>query len=146
MFKFFLKNRKNHKGENKEYFKHLVSIAHKDGYLDKLEVSMLCKIGEKLGLGTSNIQKLINGHNPHEILSLPKSNKERFDQLYDVICIMLADDEITEEEIDFSTKLAKRLGFGEATVGELVRTILYDIEVGSDKDLIVEHAKKIIDL
>lgn len=146
MFKFFLKNRENHKTENKEYFKHLVSIAHKDGYLDKHEVSLLCKIGEKLGLGTSNIQKLINGHNPHELLSLPKTDKERFDQLYDVICIMLADDEITEEEIDFSTKLARRLGFGDAIVGELIRNIHYDIETGSDKDVVEEHVKKIIDI
>jgi uncharacterized tellurite resistance protein B-like protein len=144
MLKFFLRNKENHKDENIEYFKHLVSIAHRDGHLDKYEVSLLCKIGEKLGLGTSTIQKLLNTHNPHEILSLPKTDKERFDQLYDVISIMLADEEITEEEIEFCTKLARRLGFKAEIVGELVRNIHYDMETGSDKSIIEKNVNKIL--
>jgi uncharacterized membrane protein YebE (DUF533 family) len=146
VLKFFLKNKDSHRNENQEYFKHLVAIALHDGLLDKQEVILLCKIGAKLGLGASIIQDLIHAYSPHKILSLPKDNQERFDQLYDVICIMLADEEITEEECDFCMKLAKRLGFKSDIVGELVRIIHYDIELGTDKPIILNHVRKLIDL
>ncbi len=126
--------------KNTDYFKHLVSIAFRDGYLDDNEVGLLCKFGSKLGLGTSIISDLIQNYKPYEIIALPKDPNEKFDQLFDLICIMLADDEIEEEEIDFCVNIASKMGFHENVVGALVRRVSMGIEEGHDKETIRKEA------
>ncbi|MFQ3575111.1 MAG: hypothetical protein SNJ77_01625 [Cytophagales bacterium] len=105
MFDFFSSKRNK---SNHDYFKLLVAIAHRDGVLDNAEVDVLCKIGNRLGLGTNLIQELINGHREHYIMELPTEPEQKFDQLFDLISIMLADNEILDEEIDFCVKIAKK--------------------------------------
>lgn len=129
------KDKKHH-----DYFKLLVAIAHKDGNLDKSEVAVLCNIGNRLGLGTNLIQELINGHREHYIMELPTEPGQKFDQLFDLISIMLADNKILDEEVDFCVRIATKMNFNPHIVGTLVRRILMGIEHGDDKETIKNEA------
>lgn len=143
MFNF--NNKHSNQDTKKQYFKLLVSVAYQDGFLDKSEIVWLCKIGENLGLGINAIKDLINSYKSYEIISLPQGSKEKFEQLYDVICIVLADDYLSESEIEFCIKLAKKLGFKQEIVGQLVRQIHFDIEKGLSKELIEKEVSYLID-
>jgi hypothetical protein len=141
MIRFFrTKKEKDENCENCDYFKLLIAIAYKDGDLNAHELDILCKIGIRLGLGTNLITQLINNHKEHYVIELPTDPYEKFDQLFDLISIMLADDEIKDEEIDFCVNIAKKLNFDIEIVGALVRRIFMGIESGKDKEIIRNEA------
>ena len=109
--------------ERKSHFKNLVMLALSDGNLDDKEHGVLCAVGQKWGLSEAQANDVLA--NPDRVkFILPNDPEERFHQLYELVVMMLADGEITADEMDLCVTLAAHMGFRPSTVKELVEKIV----------------------
>lgn len=107
----------------KSHLANLVAIAKSDGNFSVAEKRLIFDIGVKNGLSTDEVKKIIRSDKPIE-LKVPDNDSERFDELYDLNLMMLADGEVTEDEISNCIELAEKLGFKKHITGVLVRRIV----------------------
>lgn len=127
----------------KSHLRHLVRLAMSDGVLHHEEVAFIKKIGKKNGLSDSTVKNIIK--NPTSVdIEIPKSSKERFNQIFDLVQLMMRDDEVNDAEMDFCMDIANRLGFRKVIVGVLVAKITRGIADGLSRKEILEEAKPFV--
>jgi uncharacterized membrane protein YebE (DUF533 family) len=100
----------------------LAALAKADGHVDDREMNFIITVGKKNGVSASEVRKLVEG-NSNCLSDLPSNDSERFDQIFDLVDMMLADGIVDETEMDFCIMMAEKLGFRQAIVGVLVRKI-----------------------
>jgi len=133
MFSFFeneqVKRVKNH-------IMNLGALAKVDGHIDPTELNYIILIGQKNGMKPDEVKSLIaNSGTIKQIL--PENDSERFDQIYDLVEMMLADGIVDDNEMEFCMEMAAKLGFRKAIVGVLVRKISIGVKDGLSR----EHIK-----
>ncbi|WP_028980086.1 TerB family tellurite resistance protein [Sporocytophaga myxococcoides] len=124
----------------KQHLRNLVFLAKVDGKLNEVERDLIFRIGLKYGLKDYFIAELIE-EVPDFDFRLPASDYERFDQIYDLVQLMVSDGIVDDHELDFCVDMAERLGFRKAVVGVLVRKISQGVSNGQNKDLIRKEAE-----
>ncbi|GAL86466.1 hypothetical protein MYP_3695 [Sporocytophaga myxococcoides] len=124
----------------KKHLRNLVFLAKVDGKLNEVERDLIFKIGLKYGLKDYFIAELIE-EVPDFDFRLPASDYERFDQIYDLVQLMVSDGVVDDHELDFCVDMAERLGFRKAVVGVLVRKISQGVSNGQNKELIRKEAE-----
>ena len=130
MFNFF-ENEQTKKIKN--HLQNLGALAKVDGHLDALELNYIIAIGQKNGFKPEEVKSLVaNSHNSH--FHLPENDSERFDQIYDLVEMMLADGIVDDNEMEFCMEMAAKLGFRRAIVGMLVRKITMGVKDGLSRD------------
>ncbi len=127
----------------KSHIRHLVRLAQSDGVVHKKEEKFIKKVGRENGLSDSDIKKIIDSPTSVDIV-IPKSKEAKFDQLFDLVVMMLKDDEVNDAETDFCMMLANRLGFRKIIVGVLVSKIQRGISEGLSKKEILKEAEAFI--
>lgn len=121
----------------KNHLKNLISLAKADGKISEKELELIYKAGAKIGFRENEISSILEdtklnpGYN-----ELPGNDSERFDQIFDLIQMMMADGEIDDAEMDFCILIAEKLGFRKAIVGILVRKISLGLNSGREKETI----------
>jgi hypothetical protein len=113
----------------KSHIANLVSIAQSDGNFSIGEKRLIFDIGKRNGISVEKIKKIIKSEEPIKF-KIPKSDSERFDRIYDLVLMSLADSTKTEDELEVCIELAEKLGFRKAICGVLVRKILMGINAG----------------
>jgi hypothetical protein len=94
-----------------------------DGKIENIEFDYILSLAEKCYMDKSEVQRVLD--NPGEIRFYPpKTLRERFDQIYDLITVMLVDGEIHHRELSLCKAFAIRLGFRPAIVDDLIRRII----------------------
>ena len=134
MFNFFESD------ETKKIKSHLLNLgalAKVDGHIDSTEMNYLITIGTKNGLKPDDVRTLL-AHTDKVKLEIPTNDSERFDQIFDLVEMMLADGIVDDNEMDFCIDMASKLGFRKAIVGVLVRKISMGVKDGHSRD----HIKK----
>jgi uncharacterized membrane protein YebE (DUF533 family) len=133
MFNFFeneqTKRLKNH-------LLNLGALAKVDGHIDAAELNYIIAIGQKNGMKTEEVKSLM-ANSDSVTFHLPDNDSERFDQIYDLVEMMLADGIVDDNEMDFCQEMATKLGFRKAIVGVLVRKITMGVKDGLSR----EHIK-----
>lgn len=129
------------KKQNKEFFVHLVKIAMADGIIWHTELELLQRMGRKLGFTEPEIKNLIDmaakeDHNP------PYELAKRFEQLYDVVYMTLADGQIDNHEMRLASGFAAKSGFKESEIPALLVMIMRGIKDGKDAEDLFETYKK----
>ncbi len=124
----------------KKHLRNLVFLAKVDGKLNEVERDLIFRIGLKYGLKDYFIAELIE-EVPDFDFRLPASDYERFDQIYDLVQLMVSDGVVDDHELDFCVDMAERLGFRKAVVGVLVRKISQGVSNGQNKDMIRKEAE-----
>lgn len=82
------------------HIKNLIALGLADGYLDKDETNLIFRIGINAGLTPNDVQRLLE--RPESIQFYPPdSYRERIEQLYDMVMVMMVDGEFHENEIMF---------------------------------------------
>lgn len=119
----------------KAHLKNLVALAKVDNFIAKTERELIYRIGERNGLSEESVENIIEETSTSEA-HIPLNDSERFDDLFDLVHLMLVDGIIHESEIDFCMNMAERLGFKKAIVGVLVRKISMNIVNGLNKEAI----------
>ncbi len=123
----------------KDHIKNLIALSRVDGIVSEQEREHIFKIGIKYGFKEYEVDELLH-EAPNFEIRVPKNNEERFDQIFDLVQMMLSDGVIEGNEMDFCIDMAERLGFRKAIVGVLVRKISEGVSSGQSKDAIRKEA------
>ena len=123
----------------KSHLLNLAALAKADGHIDAREMSFILAVGKKNGIDTSEVKELISGAKGASA-ELPTSDSERFDQIYDLVEMMLADGIVDDNEMDFCIMMAEKLGVRQAIVGVLVRKISQGVKDGVPQEQIKEES------
>lgn len=124
----------------KNHLRNLVALSSADGNIDDSEKDILIKIGTRKGLKKIEVEKIID--NPGNTNFVPAtSDDERFEQIYDLVELMLADGIAEDNELHFCVEMAEKLGFRKAVVGVLIRKITLSLLEGLDKETIKKEVR-----
>lgn len=129
---------------NKDYFISLIQVSKTDGQIAPVELDMLYKEGKKFGLTDPEIEKLIENESTHHYHA-PYSLNEKFDHLYNVSVLILADEIVTENEKKLLRKFAIEAGFEDEIIEDLINLLLDGISNNVEEDdLFRDFRKKIL--
>ena len=123
----------------KGHLLNLAALAKADGHIDEREMSFILAVGKKNGMSAADIKELVSGSKGASA-ELPSNDSERFDQIYDLVHMMLADGVVDDNEMDFCIMMAEKLGFRKAIVGVLVRKISQGVKDNLPHDRIKEES------
>lgn len=126
---------------NKEAFLHLVQISKADGKINKDEMELLHKAGKKFSLTDPEIDHLIHSERDHHYHP-PYSLQEKFDHLYNIGEIILADDVVKEGEKKMIKRFAIEAGFEYSKIDALIDIVLKGIEKNTPEEELFEKFKK----
>jgi hypothetical protein len=115
---------------------HLLNLA---ALAKAREMNFILAVGKKNGLSQSEVQALVSGSKGTSN-DLPTNDSERFDQIFDLVDMMLADGVVDETEMEFCIMMAEKLGFRKAIVGVLVRKISQGVKDGLPRERIKEES------
>ncbi|TRX61780.1 TerB family tellurite resistance protein [Fulvivirga sp. M361] len=88
----------------------LIQLAEVDKHFSHLEREMIFNLAKKKQFPSNQVKELIR--NPEPIGTLGAlSSEQRFDYLYNIIDLMLADKKIFDTEVLFCKDIAIKLGF-----------------------------------
>jgi uncharacterized tellurite resistance protein B-like protein len=127
----------------KSHIKNLIALAKADGVVSDSEKEYIYKVGDKHGLKSAEIDTMIL-ESSNEEMKIPSNDSERFDQIFDLVQMMLADSSIDDNEMDFCIMMAEKLGFRKAIVGILVRKISIGLSTGLDKEAIKKESENFL--
>ncbi|RZK36836.1 MAG: TerB family tellurite resistance protein [Hymenobacter sp.] len=117
----------------------LASLAKADGHIDDREMNFIITVGKKNGMSAPSVRKLVSGQTNCDS-DIPTNDSERFDQIFDLVDMMLADGVVDETEMDFCIMMAEKLGFRKAIVGVLVRKISQGVKDAVPREHIKEES------
>jgi uncharacterized tellurite resistance protein B-like protein len=127
---------------NKEAFIHLVQISRTDKSVSKEELALLHREGKKFGLTDPEIDDLMHSHRGHHYTP-PYSLDEKFEHLYQVAQMILADEVIRESEKRMIKKFAIEAGFSDKTIDKLIDLLFKGITNNvSEEELLKEFRNK----
>lgn len=123
------------------HIKNLVALAASDGELDKNELDLIFRIGARVGLSRDELLRIIQ--RPESIsFRAPEYFRERIEQLYDMVLIMMIDGEIHENEVALCKLTAIRLGFKHQVIDQMVHDVIDMIAKGLALDIILSNLEK----
>jgi chorismate mutase len=127
---------------NKEAFLHLIQVSRTDKNISKQVLDLLHKKGRKFGLTDPEINRLIESERDHHYHQ-PYSLQEKFEHLYQVAQMILADEVVDEREKKMIRKFAIEAGFSDKTIEKLIDLLLRGVKNNeSEEDLLKEFRKK----
>jgi hypothetical protein len=139
IFNFFEHPEKKH---NKDYFVQLVRSAKSDDIIRNSELELLHSIGKKLGLTEPEINTLIATTDKSDYIP-PYELSKRFDQVYEIIRMIIADGEVDSSEMKLAEGFALRSGFSEEEIPNLLALLIRGIKDGKDEEELFDVYKKI---
>jgi len=115
----------------KSHMKNLIEMAAVDGSFDAVEYDLLKVIAKRNGISDSQL-KAINA-DPGDIkFEIPEDLSEKFRQLYDLVHMMLVDNEIHPEETKLCNLFAIKFGYPKEKANSLIEAIQGNIKYGQD--------------
>ncbi len=129
------------KKQNKDYFVHLVRIAKADDVVSHKELELLVRIGKNLGFTEPEIDKLIETTDKFDY-EPPYELSKRFDQVYEIVKMTMADGVIDNREMRLARGFATISGFTESEIPKLLVLLISGIKKGLDEESLFEVYKK----
>ncbi|QMU29735.1 tellurite resistance TerB family protein [Adhaeribacter radiodurans] len=129
----------------KSHILNLGALAKIDGHVDSAEMNYIITIGTKNGLKQEEVRSLLANAQTAKF-ELPANDSERFDQIYDLVEMMLADGIVDDNEMDFCVEMAAKLGFKKSIVGVLVRKISMGVKDGQSREEIKQDSQSFLEL
>jgi len=131
----------NHgKRVNKEHYIHLIQVSKIDGKINPSEMELLHKEGRKFGLTDPEIDELIKSE-IHNHYHTPYSLKEKFEHLYNVAEMILADDVIKESEKRMIRRFAIEAGFNDKAIDKLMDLLFEGIKNNESEESLLAKFK-----
>lgn len=128
---------------NKDYFITLIQVSKTDGKIAPVELEMLYKEGKKFGLTEPEIEKLIASESSH-VYHAPYSLHDKFEHMYNVAVMILADEEVTENEKKMLRKFAIEAGFKDEAIDKLIDLLLDGIRNDEAEEALLSKFKKVL--
>ncbi|ALJ01071.1 tellurite resistance TerB family protein [Rufibacter tibetensis] len=129
----------------KSHIVNLGALAKIDGHIDATEMEHIISIGERKGMRAQDVRALLadSGNVKH---TMPNNDLDRFDQVYDLVEMMLADGIVDDSEMEFCIDIATKMGFRKAVVGVLVKKITTGVKDGLSREEIKQEALDFLEL
>jgi uncharacterized tellurite resistance protein B-like protein len=122
----------------------LIALACADGSLDKSEMDLIFKIGVNAGLSPVELKRIFE--RPDSIAFFPPdSYRERIEQLYDMVMVMMVDGEFHENEIALCKLTAIKLGFKHQIIDKIVNDTVKMIVDGIATDIAIARLLSLVD-
>jgi len=103
----------NGPGHIRSHMKNLLEIAMVDGHFDDSEFDLLKKLAQKYDISEDELTSIRD--NPSDIeFAIPENDSEKFEQFYELIQMMMADNKIFEEEMNLCTIFGRKFGYNNA--------------------------------
>jgi len=128
---------------NKNAFVHLVQISRIDGKINSEELELLHREGKKFGLTDPEIDKLISSEKDHQY-NPPYSLIDKFEHLYNVAEMILADEVIKESEKKMIRRFAIEAGLEYSKIDDIVNLLLDGIKANFSEEELFRKFKTII--
>lgn len=126
---------------NKEYFINLIQVSKTDGKIAPVELEMLHREGKKFGLSDPEIEKLILSEE-HSHYHPPYSLHDKFEHLYNVAVMILADEKVTDSEKKLLKRFAIEAGFADGAIDRLIDLLLKGIKNNENEEALLAEFKK----
>lgn len=126
---------------NREHYLHLVQVAKIDGKIKASELKLLHKEGKKFGLTDPEIEQLINSESAHNYRT-PYSLQDKFEELYNITEMILADNVVAESEKRFVRRYAIAAGFKDDVIEGLLNLLLEGVKRGEEEEKLLKDFKK----
>ncbi len=138
-FSDFIKD--NGKRISREHYIHLVQVSRADGKINPSELELLHREGRKFGLTDPEVDKIIEFEANHNY-NPPYSLSEKFEHLYNIAEMIVADNIVTEGERKLLKRFAIEAGFTDKTIPKLIELLLTGIPKGEDEEKLFQKFKK----
>ncbi|MBI5010564.1 MAG: hypothetical protein HZB98_13165 [Bacteroidia bacterium] len=125
----------------KVHYLHLIQVARADGKIDKQELEILHKEGRRFGLTDAEIDQLIEKEKDHHYHP-PYSLDDKFEDLFFISEMILADDEVSDDELRLLTRFAVEVGFDDRTIEILKDVMINGIRNKESEEEILKKFKK----
>jgi hypothetical protein len=125
---------------NKEHFIHLIQVSKTDGIISPVELKVLHKEGRKFGLTDPEIDNLIVSESKYDFQA-PYSLKDKFELLYNIAEMILADSVITESEKRMIRRFAIEAGFDDNTIDKLLVLLFEGIKNNEKEESLLAKFK-----
>lgn len=109
--------------ERRSHFRNVASLAAKDGEIGREERAVLAYVARKWNLTDADVREVSEQPNRIEV-RFPKDRPTAFQQLYDLVEVMIVDGKVKKTERDLCTALAVNLGFLPTAVDTIIQGIL----------------------
>lgn len=117
------------KRKRKSHFKNLLAVAMADGKMENIEFDFIMHLASKSYMSEEEVRRVIE--HPDLIAFVPpKTHRERFDQIYDLVTVMLVDGNINQRELTLCKTFAMRLGFRTQLIDDMIKGIIANIVKG----------------
>ena len=128
-FSKFLELFKEGKVGAESHIRNLIEMAMVDGHLDSSEKKLLNDIAKKYGLSSVQLKSI--EENPNSIeFEIPIDEAQKFEQLYDLVHMMVVDGYIDRDEIRICGVFARKFGYKESKSDELIDAVANNIKNG----------------
>ena len=118
---------KQGKSTARSHVKNLIEMAAVDGNFDSSELDLLKSIAKRNGISEGQLSGIRK--NPEGIkFEIPDDVKEKFEQFYDLVHMMIVDKNIHEEEVNLCNLFAVKFGYKREIIKELVESIRINIQ------------------
>lgn len=126
------------------HIRNLVALACADGSLDKNEMELIFKIGVRAGLSPDELKRIFQ--RPDSIAFYPPdSYRERIEQLYDMVMVMMVDGELHDNEIALCKLTAVKLGFKYQIIDKIVHDTVEMIAKGIAVDIALARLLNLVE-
>jgi hypothetical protein len=126
---------------NREHYLHLVRVAKIDGKIKESELELLHKEGRRFGLTDPEIDHLIESEAANDYHP-PYSLKDKFEELYNITTMILADEIVTESEKRMIRHYSIVAGFSDEVIDGLLDLLLDGVQKGVDEEKLLKEFKK----
>jgi uncharacterized tellurite resistance protein B-like protein len=128
---------------NKEYYLNLIQVSRSDGKIDPEELEVLHKEGRRFGLTDPEIDKLIEAESHHHYHA-PYSLQDKFEHLYNVAEMILADNVISEGEKKMIRRFAIEAGFSDKAIDRLLVLLFEGIKKNESEEVLLSKFKDVL--
>ena len=119
------------KATAKSHIKNLIEIATADGKFAEEENDLLTRIAARNGISRSRLDEIRSSRGSIS-LEIPKDDKEKFRQMYELVHMMIVDRELHPEEARLCELFASKFGYRKNGIRGMIDTIRNNIENGND--------------
>lgn len=123
------------------HFANLIRLSKADGVIDEKEKQQLYKLGKRINMTQEEVDAFINKPLTDKFIP-PFELEEKYDQLHDMVAVILADGVIDTAERKLCRALIIGLGFEDSKTDKIIDVISKSIAEKLDHDDAFEKFKK----
>jgi len=117
----------------KSHMKNLLEMAWADGEFDQSEKDFLNKLSRKYGVSKRQLDEIRQEKDTIHFI-VPEDEDEVFTELFELVQMMVIDEDIDREELRLCILFAKKFGYKHDSCEELVDSIASNIRNGHSLD------------